>query len=171
MAVKDILFLGEPLLYEMSVPVKKEEVPDLLPMIAEMHETVAEFRTIYGNGRAIAAPQLGLLKRIICLNIDKPITIINPELSDLSSEMIELWDDCMSFPGLLVRLKRHKSLRLSFYDQEWTQHEWYVEDDMAELIQHEYDHLDGILAIQKAIDHKSFIFKRLEQRAESTEQE
>jgi peptide deformylase len=172
MAVKDILFLGDPLLYAKSVPVKKEEVPDLLPMIAEMYETVAEFRTIYGNGRAIAAPQLGLLKRIICLNIDKPITIINPELSDLSNEMIELWDDCMSFPGLLVRLKRHKSLRLSFYDSEWNRHEWYVEDDMAELIQHEYDHLDGILAIQKAIDHKSFIFKkpeRAEQKAQSSD--
>jgi peptide deformylase len=171
MAVKDILLLGDPLLYEKSAPVKKEEVPDLLPMINEMHETVAEFRALYGSGRAIAAPQLGLLKRIICLNIDKPITIINPELSDLSSEMMELWDDCMSFPGLLVRLKRHKSLRLSFFDPEWNRHEWYLEDDMAELIQHEYDHLDGILSIQKAINHKSFIFERIEQRAQSREQE
>jgi len=164
MAVKDILLLGDPLLYKKSVPVKKEEVPDLMAMISEMHETVAEFRALYGNGRAIAAPQLGLLKRIICLNIDKPITIINPELSDLSSEMIELWDDCMSFPGLLVKLKRHKSIRLSFLDPEWNRHEWYLEDDMAELIQHEYDHLDGILAIQKAIDHKSFIFERIEKK-------
>ncbi len=171
MAVKDILFLGDPLLYKMSLPVERDEVPDFLPMISEMHSTVAEFRSIYGKGRAIAAPQLGLLKRIICLNIDKPITMINPEISDLSSEMIELWDDCMSFPGLLVKLKRHKSLRLSFLDTEWNRHEWYLEDDMAELIQHEYDHLDGILAIQKAIDHKSFIFERAEKRAERTGQE
>jgi peptide deformylase len=160
MAVKDILFLGNPMLYSTSMHVKKEEVQDLLPLINEMHHTITEYRNIYGTGRAIAAPQLGLLKRIICLNIDKPVEIINPELSDLSSEMIELWDDCMSFPGLLVKLKRHKSLTLTFVDLEWNKHTWFLENDMAELIQHEYDHLDGVLAIQKAIDHKSFIYNQ-----------
>ncbi len=159
MAVKDILLLGNPTLYKKSLPVKKSEINELLPHIQLMHETVPDYRKKYGAGRAIAAPQIGLLKRIICLNIDKPITIINPGLTNLSDEMIELWDDCMSFPNLLVKVKRHKELTLSFYDLNWEKQTWRLNDDMAELIQHEYDHLDGILATQRAIDNTSFCWK------------
>jgi peptide deformylase len=159
MAVKGILMLGNPLLYEKSVPVKKEEIISLIPFLDEMFETIAEFRDLYGTGRAIAAPQLGLQKRIICLNIDKPVEIINPVLFNLSDELFEMWDDCMSFPNLLVKLRRHKSLTLSYYDRNWEKHNWHLQDDMAELIQHEYDHLDGILATQRAIDSKSFMWK------------
>jgi peptide deformylase len=159
MAVKDILMLGNPLLYEKSVPVKKEEIISLIPFLDEMFETIAEFRDLYGTGRAIAAPQLGLQKRIICLNINKPVEIINPVLINLSDELFEMWDDCMSFPNLLVKLRRHKSLTLSYYDRNWEKHNWHLQDDMAELIQHEYDHLDGILATQRAIDSKSFKWK------------
>lgn len=156
MAVKDILLLGNPLLYEKSEPVDKSEITALLPKIDLMMETILDFRKKYGAGRAIAAPQIGLLKRIICVNIDKPVVIINPVLSHLSDEQFELWDDCMSFPNLLVKLRRHKSLKLTFFDINWQKQTWFPEDDMAELIQHEYDHLEGILAIQRAIDNTSF---------------
>lgn len=159
MAVSDILLLGNPLLYEKSVIVEKEEIHDLLPKIDLLFETVIDFRKKYGAGRAIAAPQIGLMKRIICLNIDKPVAIINPELSDLSEEMFEIWDDCMSFPNLLVKVKRHKKLTISFLDPKWQKQTWYLEDDFAELIQHEYDHLDGILATQRAINSQSFRWK------------
>jgi len=156
MAIKDILLLGNPLLNEKSEPVLQEEIPALLPKIELMFETVLDFRNKYGAGRAIAAPQIGLLKRIICLNTDKRVAMINPELTDLSNEMFEVWDDCMSFPNLLVKVMRHKTLTISFYDLDWNRQIWHLEDDMAELIQHEYDHLDGILATQKAIDNQSF---------------
>lgn len=156
MAVSDILLLGNPLLYEKSGIVEKEEINELLPKIDLLFETVIDFRKKYGAGRAIAAPQIGLMKRIICLNIDKPVAMINPVISDLSEEMFEIWDDCMSFPNLLVKVKRHKKLTISFLDLKWQQQTWHLEDDFAELIQHEYDHLDGILATQRAIDKKSF---------------
>ncbi len=159
MSVKDILMLGNPKLYESSDPVKEEEIKELAPEIHELFETVIEFRRIHGTGRAIAAPQLGIQKRIICVNIEMPIEIINPSLSNLSNEMIELWDDCMSFPNLLVKLIRHKSLTLEFFDFNWEKHTWHLQDEMAELIQHEFDHLEGILAIQRAIDNKSFKWK------------
>lgn len=159
MPIKDILLLGDSRLYEIAAPVEKAEVPELLPKIDLMFETVLDFRNKYGAGRAIAAPQIGLSKRIICLNVEKPVEIINPQLSELSNEMIELWDDCMSFPNLLVRVKRHKKLTLSFYDRNWEKHIWHLENDMAELIQHEYDHLNGILATQRAIDNQSFRWK------------
>jgi peptide deformylase len=70
--------------------------------------------------------------------------------------MYELWDDCMSFPELLVKVKRHKACRLSFYDQSWHKQEWDLTGDLSELLQHEYDHLDGILATMRAIDGRSF---------------
>ncbi len=159
MAISDILLLGNPILYEKSEPVKKEETNSLLPKIDLMFETILDFRKKYGVGRAIAAPQIGLHKRIICLNIDIPVAMINPEISELSSEMFEIWDDCMSFPNLLVKVMRHKKLTLTFYDINWQKHTWHLEDDLAELIQHEYDHLDGILATQKAIDNQSFRWK------------
>ena len=159
MAISDILLLGNPLLYKKSVVVEKDEISGLLPKIDLMFETVLDFRKKYGVGRAIAAPQIGLLKRIICLNIDKPVAMINPELTSLSSEMFEIWDDCMSFPDLLVKVMRHKKLTLTFYDISWQKQTWQLEDDLAELIQHEYDHLDGILATQKAIDNQSFRWK------------
>ena len=159
MALSDILLIGNPLLYEKAEPVHKYELKQLLPKLDLMFESVLDFRKKYGAGRAIAAPQIGLMKRIICLNIDKPLAMINPELTDLSKEMFEVWDDCMSFPNLLVKVMRHKKLTLTFYDINWQKQTWYLEDDMAELIQHEYDHLDGILATQLAIDNQSFRWK------------
>lgn len=160
MAVEDILLLGNPLLYEKAELVEQQEVKTLVPKIDLMFDTVLDFRKKYGVGRAIAAPQIGLLKRIICLNINKPVAIINPQFSNLSSELFQVWDDCMSFPNLLVKVKRHKKLTLTFYDINWQKHTWHLQDDMAELIQHEYDHLDGILATQRAIDNQSFRWKK-----------
>jgi peptide deformylase len=159
MAIKDILLLGNPLLYKISEPVKVEEIRTLLPKLDLMFETVLDFRKKYGAGRAIAAPQIGLMKRIICLNIDDPVAMINPVMVELSEEMFEVWDDCMSFPNLLVKVMRHKKLTISFFDLNWQKQRWYLENDMAELIQHEYDHLNGILATQRAIDDKSFRWK------------
>ena len=159
MAVKDILLLGNPVLYEVSALVNQNEVKQLLPKINLMFETVIDFRKKYGTGRAIAAPQIGLLKRIICLNIDQPVAIINPILSDFSDERFEVWDDCMSFPNLLVKVRRYKKITLTFFDINWKTQVWQLKDDMAELIQHEYDHLEGILATQRAIDSTSFRWK------------
>jgi peptide deformylase len=82
--------------------------------------------------------------------------MFNPELSFYDAETFELWDDCMSFPMLLVKVRRFKSVLLSFFDENGEQQTRDLKGDMAELIQHEYDHLDGILAIQRAVDSKSF---------------
>ena len=159
MSVSDILLLGNPRLYDKAEEVHPEEIPGLMPEINLMFETVLDFRQQYGVGRAIAAPQIGLLKRIICLNTDRKVAMINPVLVDLSDEMFEVWDDCMSFPNLLVKVMRHKKLTIRFFNLNFEEETWQLEDDMAELIQHEYDHLDGILATQRAIDNQSFRWK------------
>ncbi len=156
MPLTRILKLGDPRLYAVADPVAREEVPALLPYFEELHQLVLEFRATYGAGRAIAAPQIGLMKRVICYNVSQPVTMINPILTDLSEEMMELWDDCMSFPNLLVRVRRHRSCVLTFRDVDWQEQRWELSDDLSELFQHEYDHLEGILATQRAIDDQSF---------------
>ncbi|MHA2064832.1 MAG: peptide deformylase, partial [Candidatus Thorarchaeota archaeon] len=70
-----------------------------------------------------------------------------------------VWDDCMCFPELLVRLRRHKSCTIHYRDMNWNQKTMSLEDSLSELIQHEYDHLDGVLAVSRAIDPKSFALR------------
>jgi peptide deformylase len=159
--LKDLLLLGNPLLYEVSRPVLKSELPMVKGWTNDLHNVMEEIRVEYNFGRAIAAPQLGIMKRLIYVNIDRPVVIINPILENLSDEMMELWDDCMSFPNLLVRVKRHRSITVKYVDENWTQQVWNVRDDLSELLQHEYDHLNGILATMRAIDEKSFRWRRL----------
>lgn len=156
--LKKILLLGDPRLYKASSEVKQEELPALIPIISELGDLVSAFRLKYGKGRAIAAPQIGVFKRIIVLNIERPLPIINPVLHFPDHEMFEIWDDCMSFPNLEVRLKRYRKCTIKFRDTEWRENKWHLEDDMSELMQHEYDHLDGILATQRAISDQSFRF-------------
>ena len=159
MSFEKILRLGNPKLYEKSGMVLQHELPSLLPVADELHELILECRRIYGFGRGIAAPQIGVMKRLVCLNLDKPYTLFNPVLSNCSNELFELWDDCMCFPGLLVKVNRHVSCTLTFHDAEWNEHVWQIKNDIAELLQHEVDHLDGILATQRAIDSRAFMLK------------
>jgi len=157
--IKEILLLGNPKLYEISTPVSQDELKSLKPICNDLHDTMMNFKKTYGAGRAIAAPQIGVMKRLIYMYIDKPQVFINPILKDQSSEMITLWDDCMSFPELMVKVNRHKSLAIEYMDKDWNPMELRVEGDLSELIQHEYDHLEGILAVSRAIDGRSFAFK------------
>lgn len=153
---EDILLLGNPQLHEKSDAVKVEDLPYIKTVVNDLHEVMMDFRSKYGFGKAIAAPQIGVKKRLIYMFVDKPVVIINPEYKYLSEEMFELWDNCMSFPTLMVKLKRHKSIVLKYKDLEWNDQLLEVSDAIAELIQHEYDHLDGLLATQRAIDDQSF---------------
>ena len=157
---RKILLLGAPVLYEVSEEVKEDELELLKPVFTDMFDCIRGIRRDYGFGRAIAAPQIGVKKRIICILTDRPYVIINPSLEFVGDEMMELWDDCMSFPNLLVRVRRHKHCILRYRDENWTEQEMRMDDDMSELIQHEYDHLDGILATMRAIDNKSFVIKK-----------
>jgi peptide deformylase len=154
--LQDLLLLGDPTLYKVSQPVLKSELPLVAEWVADLHNVMEEIRAKYHFGRAIAAPQLGIMKRIIYMNIDKPVVFINPEFTSLSEELFEVWDDCMCFPNLLVKVKRHKSLTIKYLDENWQEQEWSMSDDLSELLQHEYDHLEGILCTMRAIDDKSF---------------
>jgi peptide deformylase len=154
--LNDLLLLGDPRLYEVCQPVLPDELPLVKLWVADMHNVMEQIRERYHFGRAIAAPQLGIMKRLIYMNIDKPIVFINPELTSLSDEKFELWDDCMSFPNLLVRVARHRSITVNYLDINWQPQRWQMSDDLSELLQHEYDHLEGILCTMRAVDEKAF---------------
>lgn len=154
--LEDLLVLGDPRLYETCDPIVKEELPLVKEWVKDLDNVMSEIRAKYNFGRAIAAPQLGVMKRLIYMNIDSPVVFINPEFTYLSEDMFEVWDDCMSFPQLLVKVKRHKSAVITYLDEQWQPREMRLNDDLAELLQHEYDHLNGILCTMRAIDEKSF---------------
>lgn len=154
--LEDLLLLGDPRLYEVSSPVLPEEKKEVLSWIGDLHKVMFEIRAKYQFGRGIAAPQLGIMKRVIYLHLDRPYILINPVLKNLSPELFEVWDDCMCFPNLLVRVRRHRSLTIEYLNEDWEPQTWFVSDAVSELIQHEYDHLEGILCTMRAIDDISF---------------
>ncbi|MBS1487080.1 MAG: peptide deformylase [Bacteroidetes bacterium] len=156
----DLLLLGNPLLYQAAKPVEQAELNLVKTWVSDLHNTMEEIRARYHFGRGIAAPQLGIMKRLIYINIHKPMVMINPELTYLSPELFDVWDDCMCFPNLLVKVKRHRSLTIQFKDENWNDQTLDAANDLSELIQHEYDHLQGILCTMRAIDEKSFGWRK-----------
>jgi peptide deformylase len=159
MAVREVLLLGNPRLYEISRPVRVEEFVQIAEIVTDLHDTLMDFKKRYGMGRAISAPQTGVMKRLIYMFIDEPMIFINPVLDQKSQVMIEVWDDCMCFPDLLVRVQRHRRCRIRYYNVHSNEEEIWLEEDLSELLQHECDHLDGILAVSRAIDGLSFALR------------
>jgi peptide deformylase len=157
--VKEVLLLGNSKLYEISRSVERNELPTLKEVVNDLHDTLMDFKQRYGVGRAIAAPQIGVMKRMIYMYIDNPVVFINPVLQNKSKEMMRVWDDCMCFPDLLVKVERHKTCTISYRDLDWNEQKTQLEGDLSELLQHEYDHLDGILAVSRAVDEHSFALR------------
>lgn len=161
MAVREILLLGNEELYRPSRDVSKDELNKAVDVLNDLRDTLLEFRQKYHFGRAIAAPQIAEFWRIIYMDLpERSYEMINPQL-EFGNEQFEVWDDCMSFPGLEVKLKRYRKTRIHYLDPQWNQCQLDFTDDLSELIQHEYDHLDGILAVERAIDNRSFRINKL----------
>ncbi|MDO3624624.1 peptide deformylase [Mucilaginibacter sp. BT774] len=158
--IDDLLHLGDPRLYQICEPVLPGDLPMVSTWVADLHNVMQQIRERYHFGRAIAAPQLGIMKRLIYMNIDRPVVIINPVLSNLSDEKFELWDDCMSFPNLLVKVLRHREITIDYLDENGQPQQWHLRGDLSELLQHEYDHLEGILCTMRAVSEKAFKWRK-----------
>ena len=158
---KPIKMLGDPTLRQVSKPVDDFFSLEFIDNAGFLHATLDDFRRRYGFGRGISAPQIGVSQRFIALNLGaSPQLIVNPEVIWASQDRFTMWDDCMSFPNLLVRLERYKSISLRFQDEKGKFQEWNNLDvATSELLQHEIDHLDGILAVDRAIDKNSIILR------------
>lgn len=156
MAVREILMLGNAQLYKESAKVERDELEKLEQVFEDLKDTLLEFREEYGWGRAIAAPQIGVFKRIVYMHVNQPVVLINPIIKLRSRRKVEVWDDCMSFPDLMVKVKRYRRCKVEYRDTSWRKQSMYLEGSLAALMQHEVDHLQGILATQRAITNKSF---------------
>ena len=128
--------------------------------IADLRDTLHEFQRTHGFGRGIAAVQIGVPERVIYIEIHgKVYPLVNPEWVSLSEEKFRLWDDCFSFPNLMVWLERSKRCVLRYQDEGANWRTIEAADDFAELLQHEMDHLDGVLAVDRAIDGNSLAMR------------
>jgi peptide deformylase len=163
MAIRDILKMGNPDLLKVSEPVDFEN-DDLTTLIEDMKETMKA-----NDGAGLAAPQIGVFKRLVIFGFDTndrypeadsvPFTVlINPTITPLSDEKENGWEGCLSVPGLRGVVPRFTYIKYEGYDAEGNKIEREVEDFHARVVQHECDHLDGILYPMKIEDYRYFGF-------------
>ncbi len=159
----EILLLGDPRLRQPCRPVADFNSQEFREYCRRLKSALQRFRDEHGFGRAIAAPQIGIPLRMIAMNLGEgSLLLVNPELTNQTAARFTLWDDCMSFPWLLVRLERHLSVDLRYRDEQGDPISMVrVEKDVSELLQHEVDHLDGILALDRAMDRDSIVARQV----------
>jgi len=160
MAIRRIRQLGDPVLRIRCERVQKPSSASIRLVADELRDTLQAAKKKHKMGRALAAPQIGAPVRVVYIEISQQRwTMVNPEITDVGSEDFLVWDDCFSFPNLLVRVTRAYRASLTYQDLEGESHSMELEGPMAELLQHEIDHLDGILAVDRASGLDPFAFR------------
>jgi len=159
MPIRTILQLGDPLLREKCEPVEDAASREIRELVRDLADTLAHWRSTTGYGRGIAAPQIGVLKRVIFLKLPgvEPWPLINPEIIESSAQKIVVWDACLSFLSIFMQVERHREITVRYQNLYGETLEFEAGDDrsLSELLQHEIDHLDGVLAIDRVIDTKT----------------
>ncbi|HEY5610991.1 MAG TPA: peptide deformylase [Thermoanaerobaculia bacterium] len=169
MNAREVLLLGDRRLRQRAAEVIDFDESAFRDDLAALAATLDAFRKRHGFGRAIAAPQIGVSRRFIAMNLGEgTLFLVNPVITWKSDETFTMWDDCMSFPELLVRVRRVRSFSLAYQDEKGNAKSWErLGIAISELLQHEIDHLDGILAVDRALDRDSIVMRSLfEQRGE-----
>ena len=165
MAVQPILRLGHPLLRQTAAPVTEFDTPSLHALVHDMLDTMRA-----NNGAGLAAIQIGVLQRVVVFELEHnprypraepvPLTVlVNPEIELLGDERESGWEGCLSVPGLRGLVPRHRRLRYVARDALGRPIDRTVSDFHARVVQHECDHLDGILYPQRIEDMTSFGFQ------------
>ncbi|WP_273452344.1 peptide deformylase [Nevskia ramosa] len=164
--IRDVLRMGDPRLLEVSAAVTAFGTPELRALLIDMQDTMASL-----NGAGLAAPQIGVGLRVVIFGVehnerypdaeDVPFTILcNPVLTPLSDEQEDGWEGCLSVPGMRGLVPRYTRLRYSGCDENGVAIEREVSGFHARVVQHECDHLDGILYPQRIRDLRQFGFTR-----------
>lgn len=164
MAVRPILKMGTPSLLEKSVPwpANKFDSPELRALLADMKDSM-----IAANGAGLAAPQIGENVRVVIFEVNNnsrypnrepiPFTVlINPQLSLTSDPKIDDWEGCLSVPGMRGQVARYPTLRYTGYDEFGNAIDRTVSGFHARVVQHEVDHLDGVLYPMRITDMTKF---------------
>jgi len=156
MAVRTVLQLGDPGLREIAKCVEDPCAPEIRALVEDLSDTLAYWKKTTGYGRAIAAPQIGSALRVIFLGLPgaRPWPFVNPEIKERSEEKIVVWDACLSFLSIFMQVERHREIVVRYQDLrgEWQELRAGEERHLSELLQHEIDHLDGILAVDRITD-------------------
>ena len=141
-----IVLAGDPRLRERSKEVESVEAT-LLDEASRLIATLHDFKERSGFGRAISAVQVGVMKRMVAMNLGGgPFILLNPEITWRSEATFLVWDDCLSVPDVIVRVRRHSSISINYRDDQFRPRRWnHLPPDLAELLQHEIDHLNGVL--------------------------
>jgi peptide deformylase len=159
MPVQPIRQLGDPVLREKCKCVEDRSGSRIQELVQDLADTLAHWRAKSGYGRGIAAPQIGVLERVIFLRLpgEKPWPMVNPEIVRRSRETMVVWDACLSFLSIFMQVERHREITVRYQDLEGNTLEVEAGEDrnLSELLQHEIDHLDGILAIDRVSDTKT----------------
>ena len=162
MAIKTVLRMGEPLLFAKAEAVEQFDAPELHELIKDMQDTMADM-----NGAGIAAPQIGVSLRVVIFGVGSnprypdaeqvPYTVlINPVLNPVGEEMDDGWEGCLSVPGMRGIVPRYTRLHYTGFDQYGQAIDRLVSGFHARVVQHECDHLDGILYPMRIQDLTNF---------------
>jgi peptide deformylase len=155
MPARRILQLGDPLLRAVSTPVATPA--EAAGIFEDLRDSLHEFQRTRGFGRGISAVQIGETRRLIYIEFEgRSYSLRNPVYDLQSEEKFRLWDDCFSFPDLLVWLERAQIVRIRYEDEEGAPQILEATGALSELLQHEMDHLDGILAVDRALGRDAF---------------
>lgn len=160
MAVKEILLIGNPILREKSKDIMHFG-EELNRLITDLKDTIIDFQKRKSIGRGIAAPQIGILNKVIYLHLpDRSFPLVNPKITWKSEETIKVWDSCFSFDvAFFVKTERYKSIKVEYQNQKGDFMEETFHDDLSELLQHEIDHLHGVLATDHLKDNKDIVLR------------
>lgn len=165
MAVRKVLKMGDPRLLEVAEAVTEFDTAALDELIVDMFDTMAGY-----NGAGLAAPQIGVPRRVVIFGVDSnprypdaeavPTTVlINPEISPRSSERESGWEGCLSVPGMRGLVERYSSIHYRGRDAQGNLIERDADGFHARVVQHECDHLDGILYPARIADMRYFGFE------------
>jgi peptide deformylase len=159
MPIRPVLQLGDPLLRQKAARVADPTARGIHDLVQDLADTLAHWRSATGYGRGIAAPQLGQLRRVIFLKLPgaDPWPLVNPEIINSSEGKIIVWDACLSFLSIFMQVERHREVTVRYQTLQGETREFEAGDErhLSELLQHETDHLDGILAIDRVVDVKT----------------
>lgn len=169
MAIRPILRMGHPVLRQRAAAVNSVQVPEIIQLIQDLHDSMAA-----AGGIGLAAPQIGIPLRVVLYSVPAqrmaaadqttpsegvpPTVLINPVLTPVSDQKVEGWEACLSVPGLIGRVPRFEKLAFRALNPEGTVIEGKAEGFHARVLQHECDHLDGILYPQQMTDLRWLMF-------------
>ena len=157
MPVQSILQLGNPLLRQASAAVAEPDGPNVRTLSSDLADTLLAHRARTGWGRGIAAPQLGTLERVIHVELLGSRTLVNPVITARSERTMEIWDFCFSYFSIVFPVRRNVLVEVRYQDPQGRHRTLEATGDLAELLQHEIDHLNGVLAIDLVTDVKRIV--------------